>query len=434
MAGQPIEFDGFPRGLDNLHREDSLKLGSLRAAVNIDLDANGRPARRRGQQRVITGGVHSATACFGALIAVVDGFLRAYSTDTYAVQATIQSGLSDRRLSYAHTPHRSFWSDGVLLRAFDSAFVDTAPWPAEPGWAQSATVVEQGGLFAGTYQVAITQVDAYGRESGAGRAELVEGVGTNGGILLEDLPSPAGAVSLRVYATDANGDVLRLVGETPPGSPQYLVVWAPRGQVLEPNIQWLSPMPAGQAMCFHTGRLWVASGRTLYFSEPMRYGAMLPDNRITFAEDIALLAPTGTGPDAGLYVAAGKRTLYLAGTDPRNAPLTAARATGAVPGTAFSVHTSAFSAAYETLPQTMAVVWVSTDGVFCLGLPGGSVLPMTEKRVVLPRDAESGALMVRDEGGLSQVVATVSGGDTSRAGASDKLVGTIYRNGIAVVE
>jgi hypothetical protein len=432
MAGQPLEFSGFPLGLDNLHREDSLKLGSLRAAVNIDLDANGKPARRRGQQRVITGAVHSATACFDTLVAVVDGVLRAYTPDTYAVTATIRAGMSPRPLQWAHTPHRSFWTDGVQLRAFDATLVDTVAWPSEPGWMDSATVVQQGGLHAGNYQVVLTQIDAFGRESGAGRALLVEGVERNGGILLSGLPSPPEAVTLRVYATDANGDVLRFVGNATPGSPQYLVAWGPRGQNLE--TQWLMPMPAGQAVAFAMGRLWVASGRTLHFSEPLRYGATLPDNRITFGEDITLLAPTGSGPDAGLYVAAGKRTMYLAGANPKEAPLTAARATGAVSGTFRAVHTSAFSTAYESLPQTMAAVWVSSDGVFCLGLPGGSILPMTEKRVVLPRNADTGAIMLRNGDGLSQVVAAVSGGDTSSAGASDKLVGTIYRNGIAVVE
>lgn len=432
MAGQSIEFPGFPRGLDNLHREDSLPPDALRAAVNIDLDVNGKPSRRRGLTQVLSGDVHSMTSCFDCLVAVVDGTLKAYDRN-HVLQATV-AVTGDRRLQHALTPHRAFWTDGQQLRSFDSTLLDAPAWPAVPGWAASATVQAAGGLPEGSYQIAITAVDAVGRESGAGRAQLVDGVGHNGGVLLTGLPDPADAVSLRIYATDCNGTTLRLVGETPPGSPSYLVAWGPRGQTLELDHQWLEPMPAGQAVCFHMGRLWVASGRYLCFSQPMRYGAMLPDNKITFGEDITLLAPAGTGPEAGLYVAAGKRTLYLSGANPKEAPLTASRATGAVPNSSRSIHTSAFGAAFESLPQVMASIWVSSDGVFCLGLPGGSVLPLTEKRVVLPTNADSAAVMLRNQDGLSQVVASVSGGDTSRAGASDSLTATLYRNGIAVVE
>lgn len=431
MAGQPLEYGGFPRGLDNLHREDSLPAGSLRAAVNIDLDANGRPARRRGMQRVLEGSnVHSATSAFGLVFAVVDGSLLALNGDTYDTVATIATGIG-RTVQYAHTPHRTFWSDGVRLRSFDLTLLDTVAWPSAPGGAASYSVVAQGGLATGSYQVAITQVDVFGRESGAVRAVQVDDVGINGGILLSSLPNPPEAVALRIYATDVNGDVLRYVGEAMPGSPSFLVAWGPRGQTLE--LQWLEPMPAGQAMCFHMGRLFVASGKVLYFSEPLRYGAMLPDNRITFAEDITLLAPVGSGPEAGLYVAAGKRTFYMGNGTPKETPLSVARATNAVPGTFQKIHTSAVTA-YENLAPAMAAVWVATDGVVCLGLPGGNILPMTERRVALPREASSGATLVRNDAGLSQVVTSLSGGDGDIAGASDKLVGTIYRNGIAVVD
>lgn len=432
MAGQPIEDKGFPRGLDNLHREDSLPRGSLRAAVNIDLDASGKPSRRRGYARVVEGQAHSVTSCFDCLVAVVDGQLAAYNKD-YEQVGVLASGLN-RPLVHAHAPHRSFWTDGIQLRSYDMTLLDTPAWPSAPGWPQSYTIEESGGLPEGSYQIALTAVDVVGRESGAGRALLIEGVGHNGGIVLNGLPNPPGAVALRVYATDVNGTVLRLVGEAMPGSPAYSVVWGPRGRSLEGELQWLEPMPAGQAMCFHAGRLWVASGRELCFSEPLRPGAMLPDNRITFGEDITLLAPAGSGPEAGLYVAAGKRTMYLAGANPKEAPLSVARATGAVLGTQRAVHTSVFGVAYESLPQTMASVWVSSDGVFCLGLPGGSILPMTEKRVVLPQGAASGASLVRADNGLNQIVTSLSGGESSTAGARDMLVGTIYRNGIAVVE
>lgn len=433
MAGQPIEDKGFPRGLDNLHREDSLPAGSLRAAVNVDLDANGKPSRRQGFEQVISGNAHSLTSCFDCLVAVVDGQLKAFNPGTYAAVATIVADAA-RPIQHALTTRRAFWTDGLRLRSFDTTLLDAPAWPDIPGWPQAATIQPSGGLPEGNYQIAITAVDAVGRESGAGRALLVPGVGHNGGVLLTGLPNPENAVSLRIYCTDTNGSVLRLVGETPPGSPAYLVSWGPRGTALEPDHQWLEPMPAGQAVCFHMGRLWVASGRTLYFSQPLRPGAMLPDNRITFGEEITLLAPTGSGPEAGLYVAAGKRTLYLGGANPKEAPLTAARATGAVAGTQMSVHTSAFATVYESLPQTMASVWVSSDGVFCLGLPGGSILAMTERRVVLPRGADTGAMLLRQDNGLSQLVTSLSGGDSATAAASDKLVGTIYRNGIAVVE
>lgn len=431
MAGPPpVKFDGFPLGLDNIRREDSLKFGSLRAAVNIDLDVNGRPARRRGVTRVVTGQVHSVTWAFGTAVMVRDGDLVAVDVETGDNTATIKSAVSGRRLQYAHTPHHTFWTDGTQLRMFNMALLDFPAWPTAPGFVNAAEVTPYGGLAEGDYQVVLTQVDAFGRESGAGRGYQFS-VGHNGGILLHNLPTPADAVTLRVYITDPGGKVFRLDGEVPPGSPQYLISTNIRTIVLE--HPWLQPMPPGQAVCFSMGRLFVAQDRRLYFSEPLRYGAMSPENFITFGEKITLLAPTGSGPEAGVYVAAGNRTLFLGGGNPKEAPLTAARATGAVLGSAMQVHTSTFTP-FDNLPQTMASVWLSTDGVLCLGLPSGSILPLTERRVALPKNADSAATSLRVDAGYSQVVTSVSGGNGSVAGASDQLVGTIYRNGVAVVE
>lgn len=434
MAGNPIEYKGFPLGIDNLHREDSLPFGALREAINIDLDYQGKPSRRRGKQRVLEGEVHSITALpQGGLAAVVDGDLNVYSIDdptAPALVTTVVADIGDRTLSWGHTPHRSFWTDGASLRMLTAAFQDDEAWPRVPGWPATADPMSAGGLAAGDYQVVLTSVDNAGRESGAGRAFLVSSVPEGGGILLSGLPDPPEARFLAVYVTAANDDVLHLVAMATPGD-AYMITGGDRGRVLEPQQQWLEPMPAGQALCVCMGRLFVAQGRTLYFSEPTRYGAMLPDNRITFGENISLLAPTGSGPEAGLYVAAGRRTMYLAGGNPKEAPLTVARAVGAVPGTSILVHTSAFSSAFKDLPPNQASVWISADGVYCLGLPGGSILPLTEKRLVLPLNATDGATMLRTDDGLSQIVTSLSGGDTNTAGATDKLVGTIYRGGIS---
>lgn len=422
-----VEFPGFPRGLDNLSEENAVGPGALREAVNVDLDGNGRVSRRSGYTRVKTGPFHSVfSADSEALFAVADGTLTAYDSNLAATPLRTEMG--EAPVSYAVAGMQLFWSNGADIGAVSIGSLATMEvWPQTP--AQPAVAVAAvGGLAEGEYQIALTVKDAYGRESGATLAAMLS-VPEGGGIQLSSIPNLPDYPTLRVYVTTPGGEIFYHARDIDMGTATLIIGVGQRGRELG-SRQWWQPMPAGQAMAFAAGRLWVASGPYLYYSEPMAPGAMLPDNYIKLSPHVDVLAPVGEGPNAGLFVGAGKRTLYLTGPDPKTMNMLIARPSGAVPGTYHATHTSAFAEAIPNVEASTAALWLSADGVFCLGLPGGRVLPLNQRRMATTTDAERGAILHREDAGANQFVASVQGGTSPRAAASDQLVGTVYRGGI----
>jgi hypothetical protein len=70
--------------------------------------------------------------------------------------------------------------------------------------------------------------------------------------------------------------------------------------------------------------------------------------------------------------------------------------------------------------------------VFCLGLPGGTLMPMRDESLALPVDAERGAAAVLLFDGIRQILATAMGGLPNTAAASDAADVTVRRNGVSI--
>jgi hypothetical protein len=414
MAGvsdkQLVTTVGWPAGVDNVSPETDLvrddqgkAVIALRVADNVDLTAGGKPSRRAGYALVVSGGrVHSLWRDdlwpFAAV--VIDGVLCGFAggEDTFEIRAGLEPGLP---VSYALAGERVHWSNGVQ-RGVVLADGTAAPWgcPA-PGGQPTLTALATGGLDAGTYQVAVTWQLASGEESGAALAGTVA-VPAGGGIALSEIrvPDDAAVAKVRVYVSQADGDVLYHAMDLAPGLPAAMIGKSRRGLPLV--TQFLETMPAGQIVRWFNSRLYVAAGATLCWSESLRYGLTHPvDNRLPIVGgDIDLLEPVGSGTEApGLYVASGHRTYWLGGTNPAQFTQRIAYPYGAVAGTGIVVLGNVFGL---DSPAPVAY-WMATNGVAVLGLPGGQVLPLRDQQVVGPQ-AKAGASLFRERGGLRQVV------------------------------
>jgi hypothetical protein len=417
MAGvsdkQLAQMAGWPAGVDNLSPETDLTRDdqgkvviALRTAQNVDLTAGGKASRRAGYTLVVAGGrVHSLWSAdlWPFALVVLDGVLSGFAGggDTFDIQAGLEPGLP---LSYALAGDKVHWSNGsqcgVVL-----ADATAAPWgcPA-PGGQPTLTALPTGGLDAGTYQVAVTWQLASGEESGAALASTVA-VPAGGGIALSDIrePDDAAVAKVRVYVSPADGDVLYHAVDLSPGLPAAVIGKSRRGLPLA--TQFLEAMPAGQIVRWFNGRLYVAARGVLCWSEALRYGLTHPTkNRLPIVGgDIDLLEPVGAGTEApGVYVASGHRTYWLGGTDPAQFTQRIAYPYGAVAGTGIVVPGNVFG-----LDSTAPVAyWMASNGVACLGLPAGQVLPLRDKQVVAPQ-AKTGASMFRAQAGLRQVVTTL---------------------------
>ncbi len=444
MAGVPdddlVTMAGWPLGIDNRSKETAIpsdengRVLALRAARNVDLDAAGKPKSRPAAGLAVAMlGLHSLYASdrYPLMFGVHDGALVGFDESLEA--STLHAGLlrpdPDTPMSYDVAAGVAFYSNGVDCGMVD-ALERRRPWAAETpaGPPQVDAYSGAGGLRAGSYQVAITYLEAGGRESAASPAVEVQ-VAEGEGIRLTSIPVPADAevTQIRVYCSPANGDLLYAAQDIPPGLATYLLGAHQPGRALD--TMFLSPMPAGQIVRTYGARLHVADRNLHRWSEAMRYGlGKLHHNYARYDSDITLLEPVGQAEGSGLFVAAGKRTYYLSGPEPTNWQRVIAHPHGAVPGSAQQVEASRLGFDVKGLVP----LWLTTEGQFVVGLPGGTVAKLHADRYAAPAGAQRASVAMRDLDGMRHLIATLQGGHTSGLSAQDSAVAEVWKDGVRI--
>lgn len=398
-----VRLHGWPLGINNVAGETAMPRSdegtplALRDAVNIDLDKAGKPRRRQGSSIVHAASLgHSLWSddhlSFG--LYVDDGELCALHEDERREALSLQVG--DHPLSYTLINDRILWSSATHCGLL-TADLQPHPWaPEHPG--APLAMITPGSLPAGIYQLTATFTDKLGRESGCNAATVIEVPDLHSIEVMLPQPVSPETVAVNLYLTDANDQGLRLHSTHAPGTAQVIVHQQATGRAL--STQFMEPMPPGHIVGHHNGRLYVATGRELRWSEPLRYGMWSPRSRVMLPQRADLIATVGDGTEgAGVFVAAGDRTYWLAGRTPDDYTLQIAYSSGAVPGTAVQVSGTVFG--LETTTKVNA--WLARNGLFCLGLPGGQIVPLKQGEAVVDA-ADAGAVLIRQEGGLQQLI------------------------------
>lgn len=152
----------------------------------------------------------------------------------------------------------------------------------------------------------------------------------------------------------------------------------------------LRPLPGGSAVCGWQGRVLVATGPHLVFSEPMHLGVYDPiRNFVTFPEDIIWLAPLETG----VYVGLESSVVFLRGSGPDE------WAQSTVSGPSWrgcsAVMKTTFIDPKLVKGHPVVAVWFGRNG-FELGLPDGEVVKPQANKINLPTMFE-GRLIVNND-------------------------------------
>ncbi|MCA9232180.1 MAG: hypothetical protein KDA57_16145, partial [Planctomycetales bacterium] len=420
-----LRFEG---GVNNRSAETSVPNGQVRAAVNVDVDAAGRISRRLGYTRRATGATHSLFASVAELLAVNGNDLKAYDANLSAT--TVLAGVGEADISYAHVGTAVIWSNGTLIRRINVDLEDephALDCPSQP----TLTAVANGGLTAGKYQVAVTYKSATGEESGSSVAHVVQ-VSDGQAIQLSNIAQHSSAAYVSVYATRCDGEELLHVRNLPNGTASYILTEQQRGKRL--RTQFLEPMPPGQIIRYMHGRLFVADDAMLRWSAPLRPGLGDPEDYIGFTGRITMIEPVGDGQQAGAYISAEHVTnpdkaavYYVAGANPDKWLSVRAYSSGAVLGSAAQVpgEIAGLKDYSGNVP-----VWLSQNGMFCVGLPGGVVKELSRNRFVAIANGKSAATLIRAKDGVDQMVTAVRGGSTSGAVATDAVTVTVTSNGV----
>ena len=382
----------WPAGICNSARDYALPKGAALDALNVDFNDEGHATLRSGySQTVAIDNGHSLRTLVGKTLIGIGASLGVITAMSPLVITTLRTGLDVRQVSYAERGGEVWWSNGTESGRCDADNSDH-PWSVPAPENITTVYAGVGTLPPGTYRIAITHTSADGEESHASDIYSYD-LSSEGSIVVTLPAATAGADYFQVYCTVADGKVLQLYGVVSTSTSSVTITSAPTGNELGRRA-FLRPLPAGDVICFHGGRLLSLSGEFIYYSDPYDYGLYDPAaNVITLGAPGSILASV----ESGLFVVAD-RTWFYAGADIATAEPIEKLAFSAAAGTVFDHPTT-------TSP---AVGWYSDEGIV-IGSGDGSVsLPQRDKGFIAPI-ATSGAAWVRQRDGMGHVVISLDG-------------------------
>ncbi len=405
----------FNLGTNNRRPEFDLRTrdGSfLRSAVNVDISATGSVRRRQGGSKVLEGvDVHSLWGNLDSAF-YVDGSTLYHAKNLMgdSVVTPIDTTMSDnRRVSYAAVGSDTFYSNGDKIGRINAG--RCYPLGVSPLVHPPVVVALSGGsLSEGVYRICFAFMNADGEHSVTTVPQRVD-VGAKGKISISGLPAawPTDAVGLLVFATSANDDQLRLV-QTLAAPMSALTLATPVSYGARCQTALKARMPAGDIVRELNGRLFVAVGNALYYSEPYAYALTDPArNYVLFPEPITVIEPVNNG----LYVIADQ-TYWIAG-DIASTELNPVLPYGAV----------AYSSGQ--ILHKNECFWMSRRGMV-VGDQNGAVRNVQEDNVaVLP--SAVGAALMRENDGNKHLIASTFGAGVSQAAARSFMDAEIVRKG-----
>lgn len=394
-----IPLGPYTVGIDNVSDDTAVPQGGVRDAVNVNFDRSGGAAVRPRYERVAAlADAHSlwTSPVLGSSYAVVGGSLcRVRYSSGWSATAihTMQANLP---VSYDDLNGSVICGNAYELLEID-AEDNVRPLgverPGAPGVAASAS----GGLSAGRYAVAVSflRSDEEGPVSAASFVDL----GAGGGISVT-VPQPldAGVSMVRLYRSEANGEDLRRAFDIPVGMTSYAVGLSELGRLAD--TQYLDRLRGGQFVRAWRGRVLVARGRILQFSQPLRYGLSDPRHDfVQFPHRIDLMEPV----EGGVFVGDRTGVRFLSGSSPKEWSI---RRTGGLPpvyGSGSPVDGAKLVDDAGVAGQR-AAIWLASNG-FVVGAPDGSIVAAQAKRIRLPASqaAGVGAVVINDREVISSI-------------------------------
>lgn len=352
----------------------------LASSKNVDIDNTGRLARANGTT------LHAALTAGHSLFS--DGLRTLFAESStlrritaFAPFAAVDVDTVAGAVAYAVENGEIFYSDGAKLRCLEEA--NTVRAVGIPVPASLSGVVIAGTLQPAKYQATITYM--VGVEEGGAFPSINLELSAAGGIRLSLPATPAGVTAIRVYLSGPDGEVPTRHSTVSASASTVDLTTPASGMTCRTALK--GPMPAGDHLAFCLGRLLVAAGQVLYYSDQFNYALTNPSkNFIPFPEPITNVV---TCKD-GVYVTAGKTWWIANFADPLGDPILPY---GAVAKTAFAI------------PNENKVGWLSVRGLV-IGDSGGQVKNVQEDNLLLSLSGSGASVFIE---GNNRIVSSGNG-------------------------
>ena len=379
------------KGLNILDRPESAGPGELQKAMNVDIDRNLDARRRKGYTRIYAGNVHSMWGDGAKVLFREDTYLRTLNPDYSAT--TLREDLRvNQRMAYEKIFDKIYFSDELITGITDGRTawgwgVDVPPQPY---------LDRTSGLMPpGKYLCSLTYEKSDGQESGAPSSTSITLV-LRGGVTISGItPSTDSNVSsVNVYLSTANGEKLYRAFSVPNGTTSATYGGDTKSFNIPLITQFLSPPPPGQNIKYYNGRIYIAQGSYLWYTEPYAYEMVnLAHNYLPLDGRITLLAPVRDG----IWLSTGKETIFWKVDDPEKPSKRDVKSIwGVIEGTQQIIDLS------QGEEKIWGWMWLGKDGIH-LGLDGGHIRNLTWSKW-MPPDASIGTALLREEMGLNQYI------------------------------
>jgi hypothetical protein len=408
-------MSGWARGMDNQLSNIDIPADILRNAVNVDVLSSGKVRRRRGISRVVSDiGAHSLFSDKVRMLWATANALKS-CTANFAVTTLLTDVRLANPLSFVVLNGEVYFTNEGINGKVNALGAYEA-WGTSPPAVSPACISLDSGDKPIQYQVTCTFVMASGEESGAPVATTVLG-GTAGVISLSNIPQSTDSrvAYTRVYVSDKDGDMFYAQVDVPTGLTTY-IVRGPYGVGKKLMTQHMRNLPSGQLIEYYNGRLYVAVGNLVLFTEALRYGLYNPTmHYYMFPERVTLLKAV----DDGLYISSD--ITYFIGGDPKMHSKGGATPTDLTPLLPYK----AIEGAACDLSYTHDVMWLSERG-FIIGSSGGKFKNLTEDRIAMD-DAARGCMGMLETNGLKSVIAIMRESNANPLASSDYVVAEAER-------
>lgn len=396
---------------ENFYSEEGI--AEPKIILNADVDITQSIVSRPGTTRVtVLSNPHSLWAGFACMLCVAGGSL--YRVNNGVAVSIGAIGDRDDPISYVEIEDKIYFSNQYCQGVFNPVTNTISDWGILPP-SGPMLLTGSGSLLPGIYNVAMTNTVG-DQISGTGPITSIE-LTSMGGIQV--INRPAGAV---VWCTDANEFIFYRVGAVS----QITAI-----PTVEPCPSLLcSPPPFLSNLCYAFGRVWGSSGKTVYYSQPFKFGWFrLSANRFEFESEVTVIARV----PSGLFIGMKDKTRFLEGTEPEKMQQSDAGA-GSVQGTLAYCNNVPYLAdilgtsekGYVDVP-----IWVTAEGIV-VGNANGRLFNLTKNKLKFGTP-ERGASLYRSQDGVFQFLSSFKqGASGSGAGFSDEATCEVFRNGTLV--
>lgn len=415
-------------GLNNRLPPERLQTNELAQATNVDLDDSGGVRTRAGFTSVLSGVCHSLWAKNNICLFVQNGQLMQLLQDLTAVPLGITGLEPANPVSYALLGETVYFTNGTITGAFQNGVARS--WGLAVPPLPAANLID-GSMPPGTYGFVATYLRNDGQESGAGNIQtIVAPAGQTYGIQWSvQQPADPTVAFIRIYLTVTNGDELYLAAEIPVGTKTATYTGDTSDLTVPIWTLVMGPPPAGQQVAEFNGRLLIAQGQILWYTDPFSPELIRPDqNFLWFESDITMVAPVAEG----VFLATQTETVFLEGMDIGKASRLPKASYGAIPGTLAYTDGSLIGEGRFT---SKVALWATPQGIVAAGNQGfikGVMTNLTQNKVSIP-NATMGAGVFRQQNGLNQYLSMLQpSSDAQNLFMGDDVTATVIRNGQVV--